>query len=88
LKEGKWEPVARGAVDARDKLRVAHQILSRAEKFDMKNWAGYEWISVSSVETMISQVRQLIEQAGTDLTLGLKGRSTASVRKSSRTVVR
>lgn len=91
MKSGDWVSVANGATDARDKLRRAHVILMHL--YDRKRyWGGLDWISVSSVETAMTQVRELIEQAGADLNQGLKGRtSTAGTRKSSgprRTVVK
>ena len=72
-KLGEWEPIARGAADARDKIRKADFIAADLlEK--TRHWCDYDWVSISSVETTVKQVRQLLAAASTDLTLGLKGR--------------
>lgn len=85
-KEGNWMPVASGAVDARDKLRKADVIVAELQS-KTRDWCEYEWVSVSSVETALAQIRQLIGQASTDLTLGLKGR-TQKANKVKRSVVK
>jgi hypothetical protein len=79
-KSGEWESIARAALDARDKLRKAYVIAADLSSRIDKHWMDYEWVSVSSVRTVASQLSRLIGEAGDDLTQGLKNRGSKSRR--------
>jgi hypothetical protein len=84
MKDGKWEPIARGAADARDRLRTANELLRAIFAEEVTIHADYTWADM----TKLKRIQSLISDAMADLTQGLKGRNTTPVKKSSRAMVR
>jgi hypothetical protein len=80
-----WISVATGAVNARDKLRAAHEEIRSIFAEEPTNGATYTWVSMARLRALYT----LIQDAGIELTQGLKGNrsgttSTAVAKKSSK----
>lgn len=71
MKEGNWEPIARGAADAILKIRSADEMLKAVLVAEPTKGATHTWASVN----VLHVVRDHLALAMNDLTQGLKGRN-------------
>jgi hypothetical protein len=76
-KPGDWVPIAAGAIDARDKLRRCHKIVTDMLISEPTVGATFTWVNMRELK----EVHALLGQAGTDLTLGLKGNRSKSAKR-------
>jgi hypothetical protein len=70
---GNWAPVARGAIDARDKLRTLYQTLIRVRNNSLDLQDTGKWVTPAPAEweLVMDELQDVVEA----LNRGLKGRA-------------
>jgi hypothetical protein len=74
MKRGDWAAVAKGAADARDKMRSCYRVIVEIQNAEPTPNASYTWVPMH----VLNEIQKQLAAAAEDLTRGLKGRAGRS----------